>query len=99
MTTPPLWMTINVRAPGKEHPHRFWLWLPLFIIGPLFVLFLLAAFLIALPFILIAWLFTMEARWWRYLHGLPGILRVLWAMAGLRVKVHDGETRVHIAVY
>jgi len=100
MSTPPVWMTVNIRAPGHRHPHHIRLWLPLFIIGPVFMVFVLAAALIALPFILIAWILTWEMRWWRWLvHTLPGVVRMLWGMSGLRVDVRDDKAKVYIAVY
>lgn len=57
MKWPPMVLYMKIR----NERHGFWLWLPLFIIGPLFTLFLIALFLIVLPFVLVALLIALLA--------------------------------------
>ncbi len=80
------------------HPrHRFAIWLPLFIVGPLVFVLLLAVFLIILPFALLAMLFTWETRWWQpALLWLPSLMRVVCYLPGLEVNVENREGQVFI---
>jgi pilus assembly protein TadC len=96
MRLPPFLLRLGFHGPR----HSFGLWLPLFILGPIFALFVLALFLIALPFALVSLLFTWQWRWWRiYLLSLPAIFRLTWALRGLRVDVEDRLQHVVIAFY
>jgi hypothetical protein len=50
MKWPPMVLYLKIRSQRTN----FGLWLPLFILGPLFTIFLIAVFLIILPFVLVA---------------------------------------------
>ena len=68
MRWPPLLLHIKFIKRNRG----FGLWLPLFLIGPLFTLFLLAIIVIVLPFIVLALLvaalaivFEWQTQWWK----------------------------------
>ena len=96
MRWPPYLMQFKIRSPQ----HGFSIWLPLFIIGPIALIFLLALFLIALPFLLLSLLFTWSWYWLDYaVAGVPAIFSVLYSLPGLKVDVEDGEQHVVVAFY
>ncbi len=77
--------------------HGFGLWLPIFLLWPVGLAFLLAAFLIMLPFAIIALLFSWDAGWWRpMILGLPAVLRVCCALRGLTVDVDGRDGRFQL---
>jgi len=93
---PPYLMRIGI----ENRRHAFSIWLPLFILGPIFLAFLLALFLIALPFVLLSLLFTWRWRWTRAYFLLPPfVVRLLFALRGLRVNIQHHEATVVVAVY
>jgi len=49
----------------RNESHSFALWLPLFLLWPLVLVFLLAVFVLMLPFALLGIIFTWDAGWWR----------------------------------
>ena len=57
MKWPPLALYMKIR----NERHGFGLWIPLFILGPLFLAFLLAVLLLILPFVLVALLVALLA--------------------------------------
>jgi len=68
MKWPPMVLYMKI----VHHNGRFGLWIPLFLLGPLFTLFLLAVLLIILPFVLVALLiaglavlFEFQTEWLR----------------------------------
>jgi hypothetical protein len=76
------------------------IWLPLFILGPVFLIILLALCLIALPFVLLSFLFTWRWTWWRtVLLSVPAFVRILCALPGIRVDVGDKNERFVVAFY
>jgi hypothetical protein len=93
MSRPPYWLKIRV----ENEDHSFPLWLPLFIIGPLVLLLLLAIFLIMLPFALLALIFTWELGWWRPVFWFfPALFRLIGQLPGLKVDVGSNNGRVYI---
>ena len=93
MNWPPYMMKLRIKNPR----HGFALWLPLFLIWPIALAFFLAAFLILLPFALLATLFTWQTGWWRpLLLGIPAIIRVLCSLRGLTVDVDGNDGQVQI---
>jgi|WetSurMetagenome_2_1015567.scaffolds.fasta_scaffold129235_3 hypothetical protein len=93
MNWPPYWLKIRI----EDEQHSFPLWLPLFIIGPLVLLLLLAIFLIILPFALLALIFTWELGWWRPVFlFFPAIFCVITQLRGFKVDVGKTNGRVHI---
>jgi hypothetical protein len=93
MKWPPYWLKIKIEG---EH-HSVPLWLPLFIIGPLVLLLLLAVFLIILPFALLAFIFTWELGWWRPVFMFfPAFFRLICQLPGLEVDVGKADGRIHI---
>jgi hypothetical protein len=96
MKWPPYVMKLRVESPR----HAFRLWLPLFLVIPVLLVFLLAVFLILLPFAFLALLFTWELGWWRpYLLGIPALYRLLCSLPGLKVDVGSREGSINIAIY
>ena len=93
MNWPPYMMRLRIKNPH----HGFALWLPLFLIWPIALAFFLAAFLILLPFALLATLFTWQTGWWRpLLLGIPAIIRVLCSLGGLTVDIDGNDGQVQI---
>jgi hypothetical protein len=79
--------------------HRFGLWIPLFLIGPLVLVFLLAIFIILLPFALLALIFTWRWEWLNWVvKGIPAIFHVLCSLSGVRVDVDTTDAKVYIAI-
>jgi hypothetical protein len=80
--------------------HYFGLWIPLFLIGPVVLVCLLAIFIMLLPFAFLALVFTWRWDWLNWVvMGIPAIGRVLCSLPGVRVDVDAADTKVNIAVY
>jgi hypothetical protein len=91
MNRPPCLARIKVAGPEN----RFGLWLPLFLLAPLFYLLLL----VLTPLLLIAALVAWPFGWGKpLLMVVPTILRCLHAMRGLEVNVVNGKEKVSISV-
>ena len=96
MRWPPYLMQLKIHSPD----YGFSIWLPLFIIGPIALIFLLALFLIALPFLLLSLLFTWRWYWLEYaVIGIPAFFAMMWSLPGLKVDVEDGEQHVVVSFY
>lgn len=96
MKWPPYLLQVRIR----NRRHSFAIWLPLFILGPIFLVLVLALCLIALPFALLSFLFTWRWAWWRTaFFSIPFIFRVLFSMRGLRINVEDKNAHVVVAFY
>jgi hypothetical protein len=90
MMRPPLFL--RVRFHGKRR--GFGLWLPLFLIWPLF----LVGALLLLPLVLLAAIILLPFGWsLTVLMFGPLVLRVLCALRGLHVDVQDGREKVYIS--
>jgi hypothetical protein len=93
MNWPPYLLRIRIRNPR----HGFALWLPLFLLWPVVLAILLAAFLVLLPFALLAMLFTWSLHWWRpILRGLPALGRFCCALRGLAIDLEGSGGQVRI---
>ncbi len=94
MKWPPYLLKIHIENENSSFP----IWLPLFIIGPILLILLLALFLIALPFMLLAMIFTWEYEWWRsFFLFFPLLFGLFTELSGLDIDVGKaGDTRVHI---
>ena len=93
MNWPPFLLKIVVR----NQRHNIALWLPLFLIGPIFLAFLMAVFLIMLPFAFLALIFTWRTGWLRMtVLGIPYILRVTCYLRGLTVDMDGRDGRVAV---
>jgi hypothetical protein len=92
------WPPYLLRLRFENKGHDFSLWLPLFLIWPLVLAFLLAVFLILLPFALLALIFTWR---WGWLNSLvmsgPALLRLFGQLAGLEVDVSRKDGGFYIA--
>ena len=96
MRWPPYLMQLKIHGPR----HAFSIWLPLFIVGPLVLVFLLALFLIVLPFLLLSILFTWRCDWWCYVWvGVPAFFSILNSLPGFEVDVDDEGQHITIALY
>jgi hypothetical protein len=94
------WPPYLLQLRFRNRRHSFAIWLPLFILGPIFLIILLALCLIALPFVLISLLFTWDWHWWRTIFlSVPLTFRILFSLPGLRVNVEDRNTKIVIAFY
>ncbi len=79
--------------------HRFGFWIPLFLIGPIVLVFLLAIFLIMLVFALLEFIFSWRCDWLRWVVvGIPAIHRVLCSLSGVHVDVDAPDVKVYIAI-
>jgi hypothetical protein len=93
MRWPPYLLKLRI----KNHRHDIGLWLPLFLIGPIVLVFLLAVFLVLLPFALLAMIFTWQVGWWRPVFiGIPAVFRLLWSSRGLAVDVEGADGHVEV---
>jgi hypothetical protein len=95
MRCPPYWMQLKFRG---EH-HEFSLWLPLFIIGPILLIILLALAIAALPFLVLSVIFTWRWDWWWYVRKAPALVDVILSLPGLKADVDNQTNRVTIAIY
>jgi|GEM_PF-518227 len=82
MKWPPMVLYLKIR----NQRHGFGLWIPLFLIGPLFTLFLLAGLLVVLPFVLIALLLAALAVVfeWQTVWLKKAWKQIRWAIYGIR---------------
>ena len=95
MSWPPFLMKLRF---GNSR-HSFGIWIPLFLIGPIVLVFLLAIFIILLPFALLSIIFTWRTEWLNWLFaGIAAIFRVLFSMRGLTVQVESPDGTVDIIV-
>ena len=93
MNWPPYLLKIRIENDDSSFP----LWLPLFIIGPIVLILLLAILIIILPFALLALIFTWELGWWRpVLLFFPAMYRLITQLPGLKIDVGDDNNRVYI---
>jgi hypothetical protein len=100
MKYPPTLMYLKFRSNAPEHGNYFGIWIPLFIMAPIVLIFLLAAFLVVLPFLLLALLFTWNMWWWRWAwHAIGAIFGALHSLPGTEVQVEDRKQQIHIAIY
>lgn len=93
MSWPPY--LLKIRLENKEN--SFPIWLPLFIIWPIVLVFLVAIFLVILPFALLSLLFTWELGWCRPLFFfIPALFRLFTQLSGLKIDVGNNSGQVHI---
>jgi hypothetical protein len=93
MKRPPYLLKLRFR----DSHHSFGLWLPLFILGPIFLVFLLALFLIALSFAFLSLLFTWRWGWWRPVFlSVPAFFRIVCSLPGLKVDVRENNEQFAI---
>ncbi len=93
-------ISLRFRSNADQHGRGFGLWIPLFILVPIAMVFLLALFLIALPFLLVSLIFTWDMGWWRWLvFGVPVFFKTMHALPGLKVDVEEGKQKIYIAVH
>ena len=94
MKLPPC--ALKLRFENKDHD--FGLWLPLFLIGPVVLLFLLVVFIILLPFALLSFLFTWEPGWLESLMlSLPALFNLFAELRGFKVDVESEKGSVYLA--
>lgn len=92
MNWPPFLMKLSI--------NDFWLWIPLFLIGPIVLLFLLAVCLIILPFALLALILTWRWDWMDWVvRGVPAIYNVLCSLKGVKVDINGADAKVFIEIY
>ena len=91
MIWPPSMLGFSIRGVARG----FTIWLPLFLVWPLFILAVLAIFPLVLLLALLLW----PTGWSRTLLLLgPWVFRVIYAMRGLVIELNSGTDRVYIAV-
>ena len=92
MKWPPYLLKMRFQNPD----HTFGLWLPLFLIWPIVLVFLLAIFIILLPFAILALIFTWQTGWmYSMLMCVPAIYRLFSQLPGLVVDVGGKEGQVY----
>ena len=80
--------------------HHVGLWIPLFLIGPIVLVFLLIIFVILLACALLAFIFTLQWEWLRsVVMGVSAVYDVVSSLPGVRVDVDTPEVKVNISVY
>jgi hypothetical protein len=95
MKWPPYALSVKVHNPR----HSLGFWLPLFILGPIALVFLIAFLIILVAFAAVATVFTWQIKWWRpVLFGVPAILRLLWSLKGLSMEVEKQGGQVQIKI-
>jgi hypothetical protein len=93
MKWPPYLLKLRFHDPD----HGLVLWLPLFLLWPVALVFLLLVFLILLPFAFLAVIFTWRPDWMSILLGsIPAIYRLFSHLPGLVVNVDDNKDQVYI---
>jgi hypothetical protein len=96
MSWPPYLLKLHIKNPD----HNFGLWLPLFLIWPIVLACLLAAFFILLPFAALTIIFTWRLGWWRsVILGIPALCRVFCNLRGMSVDVGGNDGRVEVEFY
>jgi hypothetical protein len=95
MRWPPYLMKLGVCNPR----HSFAIWLPLFIIGTVVLVVVLAALLVALPFMFLSFLFTWRADIWLGLRKVPALWDIVLSLRGLKVDIENGEDRITVILY
>lgn len=99
MKRPPMFMVIKIASNERESGSSFDLWIPLFIIGPIALILLLALLLISLPFIFLSFLFSWNAAWWRRLwYGIPSFFQLMHSLPGLNVDVENKRNTVYLDI-
>jgi hypothetical protein len=92
------WPPYLLKLRFQNNLHSFALWLPLFLIGPIVLVFLLAVFLIILPFAVLTILFTWRLGWWQpVLLSIPSVFYLLHNLSGLKVDVEDNDGHLYIS--
>jgi hypothetical protein len=90
MNRPPYLMRLRIANPE----HKINLWLPLFLIAPIFIVILLALS----PLALLAAIVMLPFGLGRILLAVPAALIIMYAARGLEVEVEDKRERVLISV-
>jgi hypothetical protein len=94
------WPPYLLRLRFENQNHSFGLWLPLFLIWPIVLVFLLVVFIILLPFALLALIFSWQFDWlYSLLKAVPAIFRLFSHLPGLTVDVDSGEGQVYIEFF
>lgn len=89
---PPAFVRILIEEHGSK---RVSLWLPLFLLWPVF----LAMFALALPFLLAgAFALALRPRGRDALACVPALFALVTGLRGLRIHVEEPSSRVHISV-
>jgi len=100
MKRPPMLLSLKFGSDGDKDGGGMHLWIPLFIIGPVALIILLALFLVALPFILLSMLFTWQLRWVRWIiYGIPAFFSTMHELPGLKVDIQDSKQKIYIAIH
>ena len=100
MKKPPLLMYLKIHDNTKDAGKGFGLWIPLFLFAPIFLVLLLAIFILAIPFLLIALLFTWHMWWWRIIwNSPPAILNVLHSLPGTLIQINDKNALIDISIH
>jgi len=96
MKWPPYLMKLHF----DDGKHCFGLWVPLFIIGPIVLVFLLAIFIILLAFAILAFVFSCQWHWLRsVLMGVPAVYNLISSLPGVKVNINTTDGKVDISVY
>ena len=93
MNWPPYLLKIRLENEDRSLP----IWLPLFIIGPVVLILLLAIFIISLPFLILALIFNVGHNWWRTVFlAVPAFYRLITQLPGLKIDAESAHGRVFI---
>jgi hypothetical protein len=93
----PMIARIHIKNPDEDEGENFTLWLPLFILVPLALILLLVLFLVALPFLLLATVFTWQIGWWRWVwFSITALFKTMQESSGLSIHVEEDRQEIYI---
>jgi hypothetical protein len=88
MKWPPYLLKMRFRNPDRSYAF----WLPLFLVWPLVLVFLLAIFIVLVPFALLAMIFSWQSDWISsVVMCVPALYRLFSQLAGLVVDVEGNQ--------
>lgn len=94
------WPPYLLKLRFKDDRHEVGLWLPIFLLGPVALVFVLAFFVILLVFAILATVFAWQVRWWKpVILGMPALLRLFWSLRGLILDVEGRGGHVEVKFY
>jgi len=99
---PPVLLRMRIRNPER----RFSLWVPLFLVGPVVLVFVLVISLLLLPFAFIAAAVLWHrgpGRWvllglFMLVRAAPALVVLMCSLPGVKVEVEDGPEQVYFSV-
>jgi hypothetical protein len=92
MKIPPLWLRLRVLDAGRK---KISLWLPLFILGPLFMFVCFLFFPLVLVVALYLW---QDGKGKPLLMAVPMLIYLFYHAKGLKLNVISGEENIYVEI-